>query len=82
MHMKTKEAVQERILQLCNEHNTNIHALARCSGISPSTLKSIIYGSSLNPGIVTIKIICDGLGISLIDFFDCELFQNLEQEIE
>ncbi len=80
--MKTKDAVKERLLQLCDEHNTNIHALARYSGISPSTLKSIIYGNSKNPGIVTIKIICDGLGISLIDFFDCELFNNLEQEIE
>ena len=80
--MKTTDAVKERLLQLCEEHNTNIHALALYSGLSPSTLKSIIYGASKNPGIVTIKIICDGLGISLSEFFDCDLFQNLEQEIE
>lgn len=80
--MKTKDAVKERIFQLCSEHNTNINALARSAGISPSTIKGIVYGASKNPGIVTIKLICDGLDISLIEFFDCELFRNLEQEIE
>lgn len=80
--MKTIEAIKERLLQLCDEHNTNVHALSLYSGISPSTLKSIIYGNSKNPGVVTIKILCDGLGITLAQFFDCDLFNNLDQEIE
>lgn len=80
--MKTIDAIKERIFQLCKEHNTNPNALATSAGISPSTIKGIIYNASKNPGVVTIKIICDGLDISLIDFFDCELFRNLDQEIE
>ena len=80
--MKTMGAVKERLFQLCTEHNTNPNALARSAGISPSTAKNIIYGKSKNTGIVTIKKICDGLDISLIEFFDCELFRNLSQEIE
>ena len=80
--MKTLDAVKMRIMELCKEHNTNINALALYSGISPSTLKSIMNGASKNPGIITIKTVCDGLGISLSDFFDSDLFVNLEQEIE
>lgn len=82
MIMKTIDAVRERIFQLCDEHNTNINALALYAGLPPSTLKGIIYGNSKNPGVVTIKILCDGLDISLAEFFDCDLFNNLEQEIE
>lgn len=80
--MKIKEAVRERVFQLCSEHNTNPNALANSAGIPSSTIKDIIYGISSNTGIATIKKICDGLEISLIDFFDCELFRNLDQEIE
>jgi len=55
--------------------------LARSSAIPPTTLKNIISGVSANPGIVTIKKICDGLDISIIEFFDTEAFRGLEQEI-
>ena len=58
-----------------------INALARSAGIPPSTVKNILNGASKNPGVVTIKMICDGLGISLIEFFDTDEFQELEQEI-
>ena len=47
-----------------------------------STLKNIINGGSQNAGIVTIKKLCDGLEISLYDFFDTETFKTLEQEIK
>lgn len=80
--MKTKQAVRQRIRDLIKENNLTINGLAYASGMPPTTLKNILSGVSKNPGIVTIKIICDGLGISLIEFFDCELFRNLEQEIE
>ena len=66
--MDTQKLVSMRIQQLCAEHGYNINSLARQAGIPPTTLKNIIYGKSHNPGIVTIKLICDGLGISIYDF--------------
>lgn len=79
--MTTVECVAKRILDLCDEHHIAINALARSAGMPPTTIKNILNGASKNPGIVTIKLLCDGLGISLIDFFDTEDFQNLEQEL-
>ena len=58
-----------------------IHALARSAGVPPSTVKSILNGASKNPGIVTIKKLCDGLEISLAEFFSSPEFDELEQEI-
>jgi transcriptional regulator with XRE-family HTH domain len=52
------------------------------SAVAPSSIKNILYGKSQNPGIVTIKMLCDGFGISLTQFFDTEDFKNLEQEIK
>ncbi len=80
--MKIYEAVSKRIEQLCGEKNITINALATISAVPTSTVKSIIYGASKNPGIATIKMLCDGLDISLIEFFDSEIFNQLEQEIE
>lgn len=79
--MDTYTAVKNRILQLLGEHKMSIHKLAMESGVAPSSIKNILYGKSQNPGIVTIKILCDGFGISLIEFFDTETFKALEQEI-
>lgn len=58
-----------------------IHKLSTESAVPPSTIKNILYGKSVNPGIVTIKMLCDGLGITLVDFFDTSEFRELEQEI-
>ena len=80
--MNTYEAVKNRILSLCTEKHFTIHKLATESGIAPSTIKNILYDKSQNPGIVTLKMICDGLGITLIDFFETEIFRELEQEIK
>lgn len=60
----------------------SINKLATMSAVAPSTIKNILYGKSKNPGIVTIKMLCDGFGITLIDFFDTKEFYYLEQEIE
>ena len=79
--MATANCVAQRILELCHERNMAVHALARSAGVSPSTVKSILNGASKNPGIVTIKMLCDGLNISLTDFFDTDAFRELEQEI-
>jgi transcriptional regulator with XRE-family HTH domain len=80
--MNTKNAVAERIIQLCNQKNIAINALANMAGISPSTLYSVLNEKSQNPGIVTIKKLCDGLEISLRDFFDADIFDDIEQEIK
>lgn len=79
--MTAKEAVAKRIVQLCNERNIAINALANISGVSPSTVYSILNEKSQNPGIVSINKLCDGLEITLREFFDSELFEGLEQEI-
>ncbi len=80
--MDTYKTVKNRILFLCEEKGYTINRLATESGIAPSTIKSILYGNSKNPGIVTIKILCDGLGVSLADFFSSPEFNSLEQEIK
>ena len=80
--MDTYTTVKNRILQLLGEKNMSIHKLAIESAVAPSSIKNILYGKSQNPGIVTIKMLCDGFGISLIEFFDTEEFRNLEQEIK
>lgn len=80
--MDTRTVVKNRILQLCGERDFTINHLAMEAAVPPSTLKSILYGNSLNPGIVTIKMLCDGFGISLTEFFDTPEFRNLEQEIK
>lgn len=74
--------VVERIYQLCKERKITPNALSYMCGISQSTLKSILNGESKNPGIVTIKKICDGLDISVVEFFDTDEYYKLEQEIK
>ncbi|MCL2409725.1 MAG: helix-turn-helix domain-containing protein [Oscillospiraceae bacterium] len=80
--MDTREAVQNRVIELCTAKRWAFHALANYSGIPSSTMRNIVNGQSKNPGIVTIKKICDGLGITLIEFFDTPEFDSLEQEIK
>ena len=80
--MDTVTAVKNRILQLLGERNMSIHRLAVESAVPPSSIKNILYGKSVNPGIVTLKMLCDGLGITLVEFFDTPEFRELEQEIK
>lgn len=80
--MNAKEAVAKRIIDLCDERNIAINSLANISGVSPSTIYSMLNEKSQNPGVVSIKKLCDGLEISLRDFFDSDLFDDLEQEIK
>lgn len=79
--MNTYTVVKNRILVLLEEKKMSIHKLALESAVPPSSIKNILYGKSRNPGIVTIKMLCDGLGITLTDFFDTAEFKKLEQEI-
>ncbi|MBU5627084.1 helix-turn-helix domain-containing protein [Oscillibacter sp. MSJ-2] len=79
--MNTHEAVANRILQLCKARGLTPNGLANLSAVPQGTIKSIINGESQNPGIVTIKKLCDGLEITLPEFFNTEEFAALEQEI-
>ena len=80
--MRTKEAVAQRILELCRERNIAVNALANISGVSPSTIYSMLNQKSQNPGVVSIKKICDGLEITVRQFFNSPLFDEKEQEIK
>ena len=79
--MDTYTVVKNRILSLLEEKKMSIHKLAIESAVAPSTIKNILYGKSANPGIVTIKMLCDGFGITINEFFDTKEFRELEQEI-
>ena len=79
--MNTYSTVKNRLLQLLDEKKFSIYKLATESAVAPSSIKNILYGKSKNPGIVTLKMLCDGFGITLADFFNTEEFRNLEQEI-
>lgn len=80
--MITKEAVAKRIIELCENHDIAVNSLANLSGVSPSTVYSMLNEKSQNPGIVSIKKLCDGLNITLRQFFDSDIFDDLEQEIK
>ena len=79
--MDTVTAVRRRILELCDQWGISINKLATLSALPPSSIKNILYGKSRNPKLVTIKMICDGLEITLGEFFSTAEFDALEQEL-
>ena len=82
MQMTIAEACRIRIEQLCSERNITLNKLAIISGITQSTLNNIISGRNKSATVSTIKKICDGIEISIIEFFTSPLFEDLEQEIK
>ena len=80
--MNTISTVRNRILQLCTKRNITISKLITLSALPPSTIKNIFYGRSNDPKLLTIKKICDGLDITLGEFFNTPEFNALEQEIK
>lgn len=80
--MNIGEAVKLRILELCKDKNITVNKLAIICGITQSTLNNIISGRNNSTTVSTIKKICDGLEMQIEDFFACDLFRNLEQEIK
>ena len=80
--MNIGEATKLRIIELCGENNITVNKLATICGITQSTLSNIIGGRNNSTTISTIKKICDGLDISIQDFFNSVLFTDLEQEIK
>ena len=79
--MSVKDAVAERFLNICKERNMKPNELATMSGVTPSTVYSMLDPSRRNISIVVIKKLCDGLDMSLKEFFTSYEFDNLEQEI-
>ncbi len=80
--MTIGKAVADRIEELCAQKGITLNKLGTISGITQSTLNNIICGVSKSPTISTIKKICDGLNINIVEFFDTPVFRNLEQEIK
>lgn len=80
--MNIGEAVSERIIELCRENDISINKLCTMSGVTQSTVNNIVSGRNNSATVSTIKKLCDGLGISIEDFFHSELFRNLEQEVK
>lgn len=76
------EVTVKRIRELCKERGITPNGLSYISGVSQSTIKSILNGESVNPGIATIKKLCDGLDITIGEFFNTDEFNSLEQELE
>ena len=80
--MNVGEAVRERILELCREYNISINKLSDMSGVTQSTVNNIVSGRNNSTTVSTIQKLCDGLGITIEEFFASELFRGLEQEIK
>ncbi len=79
--MNIGEAVRERIIELCRENDISINKLCTISGVTQSTVNNIVSGRNNSATVSTIKKLCDGLGISIEDFFHSDLFRNLDQEV-
>ncbi len=76
------EAVRIRIMELCRSEKITLNKLSTICGITQSTLNNIICGRNNSTTVSTVKKICDGLGITIVDFFQSDVFNNLEQEIK
>lgn len=79
--MDTREAVANRIRELCRERGITPNGISNLAAVPQATVKSILNGESRNPGIVTLKKLCDGFEITLGEFFSTPEFESLEQEI-
>ncbi len=80
--MDTSTAVRQRILDLCRQRGITVNRLATISGVTQSTVNNIVSGRNHSATVATIKKFCDGLDITLRDFFDAAVFEDLEQEIK
>lgn len=80
--MGIKTAVVMRLNNICNERNIKLNSLATISGVTPSTVYSLMDNSRKDVSVITLKKLCDGLDMSFVDFFDDEIFHTLEQELK
>ena len=80
--MTISEAVIKRLFELCNERQITINKLSTISGVTQSTVSDIVNGTTASARMDTIKKLCDGHEISVRQFFDSPLFDDLEQELK
>ncbi len=78
--MKLSEAMSKKLLKICEERDISINKLATICLLTQSTVQNIIEGNSSNPKLLTIVRICDGLDMTLKEFFSDELFTNIDRE--
>lgn len=79
--MLIKDAVVQRLQNICGERGIRLNELATRSGVTPSTVYSLVSETRRDLSVITLKKLCDGLDMTISDFFDDELFRTLEQEI-
>ncbi len=79
--MNISTGVAVRILELCEKKHITVNKMCTISGVTPSTVNDIVNGKAKNIGVITIKKLCDGLEITITEFFDTPYFRNLDQEI-
>lgn len=79
--MNISEAVAQRFVELCVERGITVNKLATISGVTQSTVNDIVNRKAKNIGIVTIKKLCDGLDMTITEFFDTDTFRSLQQEM-
>lgn len=80
--MGISDAVRDRLNELLKERNLTINGLSNLAGVTQSTVNDFFKGTSSNIGIITLKKLIDGLDMTIIEFFDTDVFRNLEQEIK
>ena len=78
--MTTNDAVTKRIYEICSQHNISLGKLCAMAGTTPSTINDIVNGITQNPGVVTLKKLCDAVDLTLAQFFDTDYFNELEHE--
>lgn len=80
--MLIKDAIVLRLQNICQKHNIRYNELATRSGVTPSTVYSLMDSSRRDLSVITLKKLCDGLGMTITEFFDDNIFKTLEQEIK
>lgn len=80
--MTIGEAVKARVLELCREKELTINRLSIVSGVTQSTVNNFISGRNHSITLSTLKKLCDGMNITVPEFFSSELFEGLEQELK
>lgn len=82
MDMRIKQAIVQRFQQLCKERSIKYNELATMSGVTPSTVYSMMDDTRKDLSVITVKKLCDGLNITITEFFSAPIFEELEQELQ
>lgn len=80
--MFIKDAIVIRLQNICDKRKIKYNELATLSGVTPSTVYSLMSSSRRDMSVTTLKKLCDGLDITITEFFDDDIFRSIEQEIK